>query len=171
MSQNTATTPEQLQAALRFTLDDLYDNQSGQLSEVQAYYLRVRRQRSVLIGVAIAVVFAFIATLFLYNATPLRVLIGIGVTLCNAAMLGIFGRYWMRLTGDIRAGTVQAHSGTLERIIKPITRRVLNYILRIHDVDVYVPKDTFDLFEHHATYTLYRTPYTGTLLSAEKHIS
>ncbi len=169
MTTHTLPATKELQSALRFGAEDLQANRAGQLSEVQMYYLRLRRMRSIQLGVVVALIFAFIATLFLYDASAVRGLIGIGVTLCNAALLGIFGRYWMRLTGDIRAGTVEAHNGQLERVIKPVTRRVLNYVLRVNGIDVYVPKETFDLFEHQAVYTLYRTKYTGALISAEKH--
>lgn len=157
-----------LSIALKFTPDDLHDNRAGQLSEMQIYQLRVRRRQSILLGLGLTLVFTLIASFMLYNATPIRLIIGIGVTLCNALVLGILGRYWMRLTADIRAERVDIISGELERVVKPVTRRITNYMLRIGQVEVIVPKETFKIFEHQTNYTLYRTPYTGTLLSAEK---
>jgi hypothetical protein len=157
-----------LKNTLKFTDDDLMHNRTGQMSEMQIYQLRVRRRQSILIGLALTFVFTLIASLFLYQATPIRLIIGIGVTLCNAFILGVLGRYWMRLTGDIRAGKVDIISGQLQRVVKPVTRRLTNYMIRIGQVEVIVPKDTFKVFEHETTYRLYRTHYTGTLFSAEK---
>lgn len=157
-----------LKNTLKFTDDDLMHNRTGQMSEIQIYQLRVRRRQSILIGLALTFVFTLIASLFLYQATPIRLIIGIGVTLCNAFILGVLGRYWMRLTGDIRSGKVDIISGQLQRVVKPVTRRLTNYMIRIGQVEVIVPKDTFKVFEHETTYHLYRTHYTGTLFSAEK---
>lgn len=159
---------DSLKIALKFTDDDLSNNRTGQLSEMQIYQLRVRRRQSILIGLGLTVIFALVASLFLYQTTPIRLVIGIGVTLCNALMLGVLGRYWMRLTADIRAEKADIISGQLERVVKPVTRRITNYMIRIGQVEVIVPKDTFKIFEHQANYHLYRTHYTGTLLSAEK---
>jgi hypothetical protein len=157
-----------LKIALKFTQDDLLSNRTGQLSEMQLYQLRVRRRQSILLGLGLTFIFTLIASLMLYNATPIRLFIGIGVTLCNALVLGILGRYWMRLTADIRAEQVDIISGELERVVKPVTQRIINYMIRIGQVEVIVPKDTFKVFEHQTHYTLYRTHYTGTLLSAER---
>ncbi|MFW5691056.1 MAG: hypothetical protein ACOCXZ_01035 [Chloroflexota bacterium] len=162
-----------LQQALRFRPDDLTANRNGQLSEVQAYTLRLRRRRSIIIGIALLIVIAFVSTLFLYGGSQpdgsvILTLIGIGLTLCNAALIGIFGRFWMRLTADIRAGQVNAHTGPLERVIKPMNRRVLNYMIRVGEAEMFVSKETFDAFEHQQPYAIYRAPYTGVLLSAER---
>jgi len=162
-----------LQQTLNFSGDDLTANRDGSLSEIQHYNMRVRRRRSLLVGMGLMVVFAFIATLFIYQGvqsggSDILIFIGIGVTICNAAMLGIFGRYWMRLTADIRSQTVVAASGALERVVKPINRTVWNYLIRVEETEVYVSKETFEAFEHKIPYTLYLARYTGTLLSAEK---
>ncbi len=167
----TENGPPTLQQTLRFRPEDLEANRTGQLSDLQTYQLRVSRRRSMLIGLGMALVFAFIASLFIYssrNGSQILLLIGIGVTLCNAALLGVFGRHWVRLSADIRRGQVVTHTGPLERIIKPMTRRVFNYVIRVEDAELFVPKETFEAFEHEQVYTLYRAPHTGTLLSAEK---
>jgi hypothetical protein len=161
-----------LQQALNFTADDLLANREGRLSEMQEYRLRVRRQRAALIGVALVLAGVFIATLFLFLAqrtsNSILTLVGIGVTLCNAALTGVFARHWMRLNADIRGGTVLMTEGVLERVVKPVSRRVYNYVVRVGEVEIFVSKDTFDAFQHQQPYTLYRAPYTGTLLSAEQ---
>jgi hypothetical protein len=157
-----------LQDTLSFDTTDLEANRTGTLSEMQHYNLRVRRRRSLVVGLGLMFVFAFIATLFLYQGRDILTFIGIGVTLCNAAMLGIFGRFWMRITADIRNQTVTKASGKLERVVKPINRTVWNYLIRVDETEIYVPKETFEAFEHKLPYTLYMTRYTGMLLSAEK---
>ena len=161
-----------LAQAIGFTPDDLAVNREGRLSEMQDYRLRVRRQRAALSGVGLVFIGAFIASGFIFmgrqQSNGILTLLGIGVTLCNAAITGVFARYWLRLNADIRGGKVNAISGNLVRVVKPVTRRVVNMLIRIDEVELLVSKDVFDAFEHEQRYTLYRTPYTGTLLSAER---
>lgn len=161
-----------LMRELRFNPDDLLANRNGQLSEMQQYELRVRRRRSILVGLFFVIVVAFIATLLIFmgsqeGGSPILSLIGIGLTICSAALMGNFARYWFRLTADIRTTQIHSTTGELERIIKPVTRRVLNYMVRVGEDEVFVSKEAFELFEHQQVYTLYRAPYTGTLLSVE----
>ncbi|GAB4513993.1 MAG: hypothetical protein OHK0046_15450 [Anaerolineae bacterium] len=160
-----------LMRELGFSPQDLEANRAGQLSEMQHYRLRLRRSRSMWTGVAVLLLAVFIASLLIFiggNGSPILTLIGIGVTICAAAMMGMFTRYWFRLTTDIQAGTVEAYQGELERVIKPVTRRVLNYLIRVDGAEVYVSKDAFELFEHKQPYALYRTRHTGTLLAVER---
>jgi hypothetical protein len=93
---------------------------------------------------------------------------GIGVTICNAALVGLLARHWLRLPADIREGRAIANSGELERVIKPVSRRVMQYMIRVREAEVMVNKDVFEAFEHQRPYILYRAPYTGTLLSADR---
>lgn len=166
------TNVNDLQQALNFSDDDLNANRNGALSEMQMYQLRVQRRRGIFTGVLILLVVALIATLFIFfggqNDSPILTVIGIGITLCNAALTGIFGRYWLRLTGDIRRGEVNALQGELVRVVKPVTRRVANTLIRIDEVELLVNRTTFDAFQHKQRYILYRAPYTGILLSAER---
>lgn len=175
MTEQTATQtdPVSLQAALNFTDDDLIANRDGRLSEMQDYRLRVRRRRSAFLSALVLIAASFVATLLLFLGTreggsSILTLIGIGVTLCNAALFGAFARHWMRLNADIQKGEVHALSGTVERVVKPVTRRVVNYVIRIDSVDIVVDKDTFDAFAHQKRYTIYRTPFSGALLSGDK---
>lgn len=162
-----------LEQEIDFTPDDLDTNRLGKLSEMQDYNLRVRRQRSIAIGVAILLMVAVIASLLIFLGTDeggsiILTLIGIGLTICNAALVGTFARHWFRLTADIRGGICTTSTGKLERVIKPMTRRVMNYMIRVGEVEVFVSKETFEAFYHGQIYTLYRAPHTGTLLSAER---
>lgn len=161
-----------LMQALGFTADDLAQNRAGRLSEMQDYRLRVRRQRAALIGVGIVLVAAVIATGFIFvgrrEANGILSLVGIGVTLCSAALTGVFTRYWLRLNADIRGGKVLAAAGTLQRVVKPLSRSVANYAIKIGEAEIFVSREAFEAFEHQQPYTLYRAPYTGTLLSVEK---
>ncbi len=164
-------TPERLAWALDFSEDDLQANRQGKLSEMQIYHLRLRRQRAVLTGLAIIFLFVLSATGLLFlgrtQDSAILTILGIGVTLGNAAMTGIFARYWLRINADIRQGKVRAITGRLERVVKPVTRRVVNMLIRVEDYETIVTKEAFDSFAHLQPYTLYVTSYTGALLSAE----
>lgn len=165
------TTPPSLMDIFDFTPEDLAANRVGQLSEMQRYRLKVRFRRSVALGIGVILGLAFVATLFLYlgnrQATPALAWVGLGVTVCSAAIMGNFTRSWLRLNADIRSGTAQRHHGTLERVVKPVTRRVVIYLIRVDGAEFNVGKDAFKLFKHQATYTTYRAPYSGQLLSVE----
>ena len=165
--------PSTLAAELKFTPDDLAANRTGHISEMQDYRLRLRRQRAVLTGIAVLIAVIIAATVLIFAGTReggsgILAIIGVGITVCNAALMAIFARHWARLHSDIQNGAVQATTGELERVIKPVSRRVVNYMIRVEDAEVFVSKEAFETFEHEATYTLYRAPNTGTLLSAEK---
>jgi hypothetical protein len=162
-----------LMQALGFASDDLAANRAGQLSEMQHYLFRVKRRRSIAIGALIVLVCVFIASLLVFmggreDGSAILTLIGIGVTICSAAIMGVFARYWMRLTVDIQNKSVQAYSGKLERVIKPVNRRVMNYMIRVDGAETFVSKEAFETFDHLIDYTIYRAPSTGTLLSAER---
>ena len=58
-------------------------------------------------------------------------------------------------------------SGKLERVLKPINRQIVNYMIRVGEVEVFVNKETFAVLQHEQPYTLYRTPYAGILLAIE----
>jgi hypothetical protein len=162
-----------LQQVLRFTDADLTANRAGNLSDSQTYALNLRKTRLMLIGMGIFFVLAFIATLFIFLGTNpansgILTLIGIGLTLCNAVMVGSIFRGWLKLNADVSANRVDIIQGNLERVLKPVNRRIITYIIRIQDKETVVSKDVFTAFTHEQSYILYRTPYTGILLSAER---
>ena len=169
--EKEVTLLDQLMSAVRFNADDLEANHDGKISEVQSYFLRLRRRRSMAIGLAVFVVIIVIASLLIFagrrDSSGILTIVGIGVTLCNAAITGIFARYWLRLNADIQNGVVQVISGKLERVIKPVNRRIVNYMIRIDNNELMVDKAVFALLEHEQIYTVYRTPYAGILLAIE----
>lgn len=156
-----------LSQAIGFTEDDLIANRAGKLSEMQTYELRVARRRVVFVNVLILITVVLIVSAMIYAGNSILMLIAIGVLICYPILSFQAVKYWLRLTQDIRAEEVEATTGTLERVIKPITRRVFNYMIRVNTVEVFVSKELFDALEHQTTYTLYRAPNTGKLLSME----
>ncbi len=162
---------ENLMSILNFSAEDLASNRAGELSEMQHYRLRVRRRRAEITGVLLVLFGVIVAALLIYlgrrNESGILMMIGIGLTICSAAITGAVVRFWLRLNADINGRKVLINSGTMERVLKPINRRVMTYILRVGGAEVAVSKEAFRLFEHEQPYTLYRTPYSGTLLSAE----
>lgn len=161
-----------LMRALGFGAEDLEHNRAGKISPRQEYALRLRRMRLAQWGALAVLAVAFIASLLIFlggrQESPILRITGVGLTLCNAAMTGMLLRQYLRLNNDIRQEQVMVVTGTLKRVIKPVTRRVWHYIIRVDEAEFVVPKETFDAFQHDAPYTLYRAPHSGTLLSAER---
>lgn len=155
---------------LNFTPDDLANNRQKTLSATQQETLNRQKTRVLMIGGAIFWGLAVVATIFLYIGQRENSLImgGVGaiVTLCNATLIGLFARHWMRLNADLRSGAVVSVSGTLERIIRAYGR-ANNFVVGIQDQRFSVNKETFKAFKHNHPYTLYYTRHTHTLLSAE----
>ncbi|MCU0481360.1 MAG: hypothetical protein MUE54_09120 [Anaerolineae bacterium] len=162
-----------LQETLRFTDADLLANREGHLSDLQQYTLKTRKTRLMIIGILIFFGLAFIATLFIFlGSNPansgILTFIGIGLTICNALIIGVLFRQWLKLNADIAAERVDKVQGKLERVLKPVNRRIITYIIRVQDTETVVSKEVFTAFTHEQPYILYRTPYTGILLSAER---
>lgn len=160
-----------LMRELEFTLDDLSENRGGRLSESQIDRLRVRRQRSILTGTGIVIALAFAASLCLFGGlrgSGILTVIGLGLTVCATVVMSTFARYWLRLSADIRERTVSAFKGPLERVVKPVNRHIVAYLLRVDGAEFAVTKDAFKLFDHEKTYALYRAKFSGILLSAER---
>lgn len=159
-----------LMQQLDFTADDLAANRAGRLSERQTAALRAKRTRSIALGAGILLVMALAATACIFagiRGSAILLVIGIGLTITSAAITGTFARHWLRLSADLRHESVSAFSGMLERVVKPVNRRIVTYLLRVDGAEFNVDKETFKAFAHEAPYTLYRARYTGTLLSAE----
>lgn len=169
----TDSAPVSLSQVLYFSDADLLANREGRLSDAQIQTLHRRKTRLMMIGMMIAIGLAFIATLFIFlGAKPdnsaILTIIGIGLTVCNALMVGVIFRQWLKVNSDVSGNRVDIITGKLERVLKPINRRVMNYMIRVQNTETYVPKEVFIAFTHGESYTIYRTPYTGILLSAER---
>lgn len=164
--------PATLAQQLDFTLHDLDLNRTGRLSDQQTARLRRRRWRTTGIAAAVMLGFIIAASAFIFignrSETPIMIFVGIGLTVCSAALMGSFIRFWLRLHHDITTGNVEIISGKLERVLKPVNRRVMTYIIRIGEAEIVVNKETFKAFEHDAHYHLYRAPHSSTLLAAER---
>jgi hypothetical protein len=162
----------ELMQAIGFTASDLAQNRQLQLTDKQREHLKKLQTRTLLIGVALFVFLAFVATLFLYlgqaQSQIIFTFVGIGMTMLNALALGYMARSWFRMSNDLKPdSTLIAHEGILERVLRP-SGQVNNYILRINKHDFSVTKDVFKAFNHETHYTIYATKYSDVLLSAEK---
>jgi hypothetical protein len=154
-----------------FTPQDLEHNRTGQLSPMQRYRLGVRLRQSIGLGLLVMLGLALAATFCLFigsrQQSAILSLIGVGITLCSAAILGGFARSWMRLNTDLQDNRAARHHGPLERVVKPLNRRVVIYLVRVDGAEFNVGKEAFKLFQHKAVYTIYRAPHSGQLLSVE----
>lgn len=165
-------TDKALMRELDFNFDDLAANREGRLSESQLDRLRQKRSRSMAIGFGVILVLAFVASLFIYSGTRgsgVMYIIGLGLAVCSAVIMSSFARQWLRLSADLRESIASPFSGKLERVVKPVNKRIATYLIRIGGGEFSVNKETFRAFAHEAKYTLYRAKYTGILFSAEKH--
>lgn len=173
MTETVSTAPPiDLAALFGFSVDDLAANRAGRLSAAQLNRLRARQRRAALVVGGLVWFGALAATAFLFvgrrEDNLILTLIGIAITICCAAASAVFARYGLRLNADIRAGQADTFSGALERVIKPINRRVVMYLIRVGGAEVVVGKDAFKAFQHGAPYRLYRAHYSGVLLAVEQ---
>lgn len=164
------TQPADLRTALDFDDADLAANREGKLSLRQAERLRATRQRNVRIGAALVLALIVISSGLLYLAAAQKSLIlnlvGVGVTLCNAALLGVNVRGILRLSSDIDRGEVQTLTGRVKHTIR-VTGRVATYIVRIDQQELVLTKPVFFALREDQRYRLYRSPEARVLLAGE----
>jgi hypothetical protein len=165
-----AAEPLSLTEALDFTADDLAANREGRLSEAQRTRLQNLRRRSSLIGVGTVVALGLMATIILFlgqrNDSLILSVVGIGVTICNAALAGGLLRGWLRTGADINTNAVQALNGTITHKLR-VAGRSVTYILKVNEDELIVARPIFRAFEEGKPYRLYRTVNSHVLLSAE----
>jgi len=163
-------TLDDLMPVMNFNAADIAANRTGELSQRQQQHFSKMRGRAIIIGGVLFFLLAFIATFLMFmgqqNETWVLGFLGVLVTISNAILMGMFGRHYMRLSADLRGGSVERVSGKMNRVVRPIGK-VNNYHLRVDDADFVVDKDTFKLFRHEHPYHLYRAKQSGILLSAE----
>lgn len=161
---------DDLMPLFRFSMADLEMNRAGHLSHNQRERLQTLQTRSIMVGGVGFLGFAFIATLLIFvgqqNQSVILSFVGVLLTVCNAIFTGMVARYWLRLSADLRAGTVEMISGELERILRP-NRQGNNYIVRVAGKNFPVNKEQFKAFRHEAPYRLYCAVHSGILFSAE----
>jgi hypothetical protein len=162
--------PNTLQSALGFEETDLIANRALTLSEAQRTRLQRKQTRTVLSGVVMAYLLALVATAFLFfgqrDGNFILSVVGGVVVLCNAGVVGMFAREWLRLRADLRADSIHIAEGTLERVVRAYGRGN-NFVLRVGEQSFNVPKEAFNAFTHQAPYRLYYTAHARILLSAE----
>jgi hypothetical protein len=166
----------ELMRLLNFSAEDLEANRAGRMSVAQTSRLKQRRRRSVLIGIGAMLVAALIATTFLYlgnqQASSILMLVGWGVAILNAVMMGVFLRHWLRLGADIGGGTVATICGATTFTVRMLNPRMALYLVRVEQeagaVELDVARETFEALRRHQGHCcFYRAPYTGTLLAVD----
>lgn len=159
-----------LMAALQFTRSDLAANQQGKLSPAQAARIQRARRRQ-LLGAAL-LFFCFVngATMMLFagqrEGNPILSGAGGALIVMNALLVGLVGRGSMRVSSDLRAGSVEALAGEVERVLRKGPQGEM-YLLRIAGADLRVSKEVFLGFRHERSYRIYRSKGSRMLLSAE----
>lgn len=171
MTDTLTLSNAKLMQSLSFNEADLAANREGHLSAAQKERLRTMRRRLALINGAIIFAAIIAATLLLFlglrNRSAILIVIGIGITLCNAALCGLLVRGYLRLSADLHAETVQRLQGTAAHTVRLIMRQVAVYIVRIGETELIVDKAVFESFATDAAYNVYRAPHSGELLTAE----
>lgn len=162
-----------LMQALQFTGDDLAANRRGVVGPFQA--VRLRRTLRRVLSFAILVLFFGIlgAAAALYaaqvNSDSVLRLIGIALTVFNAAVVGFIAQWWMRTRADLHA-PVLADSGVVHRTVRARPNgQLLGFVLRLdgQPLELRVNRQVFNAFNDGAAYRLYRAAGSRVLLSAE----
>lgn len=171
MTTNTDQAVADLPEALGFTETELAANRAGHLTDTQKERLSKMWRRTLNILIAVVIGVGLIATIFLYlaqeNNSLILYVIGIGLTVLNAVIMGIGASSYLRVSRDIRNGRAAVLEGTLRHTIR-LSGRTRTYILDIGSERIVVPRATFNAFEEGIGYRLYRAPATRMLLTAEK---
>ena len=163
-------TSRHLAEALGFTDADLAANRDGRLTDAQIARLRRNWRRTLWITIGIVVIGGLAATIFLFigqrNDSAILTLLGIIITVINAATVGLGAQSYLRLSRDVNAARVSAISGVVSHTIR-VSGRVATYVLKLDEQEIVVPKPVFFAVEDGKAYRLYRAPNTKTLLSGE----
>ncbi|MBK8029105.1 MAG: hypothetical protein IPK17_06245 [Chloroflexi bacterium] len=161
-----------LMTALGFNADDLAANRAGSLSTGQAARLRKNWRRQLTVSIILVIVLMFVATTLLFlgqrNDSGALTFVGMAITVINGVIVGVGAQSYLRLSGDLRVGSVIATSGVVKRVVRVASGRATSYVIRVGDGgDVNVSKVVFNAFEEGQRYTLYRAAASKALLSAE----
>src|SRR5262245_8036618 len=167
----TTDTTTNLMDALGFNADDLAVNRKGTLSDAQKERLRRSRRRSLLIGIGAIIFIGLLATVLLFigqqSASGILRFTGLAVTVCNAGLMGVVIQNWLRLDNDLKNGKANPLRGIAKHTLRVSRGRIVGYVLNIGDERMTVSKTVFGAFKENAAYSVYRTPTTKTILSAE----
>lgn len=170
MADHTPVSPRSsLDDALHFDQDDLSANREGRLSAAQVVKLRRTSRRTLIFGIIAIIVIGLVATVLIFlgqqhNSMVLNV-IGVILTVLNAAVVGFLVQNWLRLQSDLTQ-PVTMQEGLANRTLR-ISGRTPTYIVKFDNVNIFVNKIAFNAFIEGAAYKLYRSAGTKTVLSAE----
>lgn len=171
MTDTITLSNTKLKDHLGFSPDDLAANRAGHLSKAQKARLYRDRQRLALINAGIIFAAILLATLAIFfglrGRSAILIIVGIGITLCNAALVGILTRAVLRLSLDLNKDQVETLRGTAAHTVRIIARRTTVYLVQIGEVRLQVDKALFESFATDAPYEVYRAPRSGIILAAE----
>lgn len=155
--------------ALHFKDNDIAANREGRLSPTQQERLRRAFRRSLIVGVVSIILIGLAATTMIYlgqqNNSTILIILGIVLTVINAAILGLLVQSRLRLQGDL-SQPVRTQDGIVNRTLR-IAGRSPTYVLQFEGDDLVVNRDTFNAFIDGALYKVYRTAATKRIIAAE----
>jgi len=155
---------------LNFSAEDLDANRAGRLSEAQTQRLTRNWRRTLWIVIGLVILLGLAATTILFvaqrNGSSVLSIIGVLVTVINAAIVGLGAQSYLRTSNDLKGGRVSEISGVVSHTIR-VSGRVATYILKVGDQNVVVSRMVFFAVEDGKPYRFYRAPSSKTLLSAE----
>ena len=166
MTKTLGSLPE----ILNFSDEDLAANRAGRMSEAQKQRLTRGWRRTLWIVIGLVIVLGLVATTLLFAAqrggSSVLSVVGILVTVINAAIVGLGAQSYIRTSNDLKGGQVTTISGVASHTIR-VSGRVATYILKVDDQNVVVSRLVFFAIEDGKAYRLYRAPSSKTLLAAE----
>jgi hypothetical protein len=167
--QSRSSQRSELTSALGFTADELAANRENRLSTAQEERLRHAARRLLVIGIGGIIVIGLGAAVLIFiaqqNNSAILFLIGVVLTIVNAAIVGLLVQNRLRSQSDLTQ-PVRTQEGIVHRTLR-ISGRTPTYILRIGNEQIIVNKPTFNAFIDGAVYKLYRTAGSKALISAE----
>ena len=155
--------------ALHFSEDDIAANRDGRISAEQQARLRRGFRRTLIAAVVGIILIGLGATTLIFlgqqNNSTVLIILGIGLTVLNAIIVGFLVRNRLRLQSDL-AKPVRMQDGIVSRTLR-ISGRSPTFILKFEGDELIVTRDTFNAFIDGAVYKLYRTAASETLIAAE----
>jgi hypothetical protein len=162
-----------LMQALQFTSDDLAANRRGEIGPFQVVRLKRALVRALAIGVPLLAlgILAAAALMFLGDRQQSSglTLVGIALTVFNAAVVGFLLQWWLRTRADLDR-PVTATEGVLHRTVRARPNgRLIGYVLKLEGqpFEWMVNRTVFNAFPESAVCRLYRAAGSRQLLSAE----
>lgn len=158
-----------LDDALHFTADDLVANREGRLGVGQRERLQRSARRTLSVGILGFILVGLGAALLIFlgqrNDSMILTIIGIALTVINAAIVGFLVQSRLRLQSDLTQ-PVTVDESLVHRTLR-ISGRSPTYLLKFDDREIVVNKRAFNAFIEGAAYKLYRSAGSKTLIAAE----